>query len=242
MKNPLALVLQVTLVALVCLSCELFDSIFPESSPNNGTSEPDDGKRRTTIVFDNPNAFSVGVFLSSARTPESKIVDVRAERKSSRMDFLPQPKGYYFHFRYLVPMEGINVPIDYPLNGFEAIVKENITNDIVIPKLNSGASLTTDIYLTIANKGASAIRLGKGSEILEDIDKTEAINAGKSGVFRVSPGKAEAYRILSGADNYNFPEFDLESGNIYVIEVTTEVIESKTEVKVNHKKTVEIKL
>jgi len=139
-------------------------------------------------------------------------------------------------------MEGINVPIDYPLNGFEAIVKENITNDIVIPKLNSGASLTTDIYLTIANKGASAIRLGKGSEILEDIDKTEAINAGKSGVFRVSPGKAEAYRILSGADNYNFPEFDLESGNIYVIEVTTEVIESKTEVKVNHKKTVEIKL
>jgi len=217
MKNPLVKVLQVAIAALVCLSCEL------STTPGNTTPEPDDGTRRTTIVFNNPTEFRAEVFSLPKRDPESKIAEVKANAKSPIVSFNPQPSGYYFYPRYFVSVEGITIPVDSPANGFEAVVKENISNPINIPSLTSSAYLTQDVYLKLSNQGNSAIRLSRASIVIKDIDNEEAINSGNTGTFLVSPGKSDQYRVLIGSENFPFPEFDLEAGTVYTINFTSSV-------------------
>ena len=207
MKNIL---LVTGIFTLFLLSCP------QPSGPSKGnTNTNNDNKNKTAIVFNNTQGLcAVSVYSDHQRKETDKIATVPAGNSSQKIEWRPSD-SYPFYFSYTITLNGVN---NFSINFIPARGKDqklvridaNITNNIVIPKLdetlsNPDALLSRDSYISIQNVSSFSFKLQRGAVLIPpDKAASAVVNAGERALYTINPDAASLYKLLVGADYRDF--------------------------------------
>ncbi|MDR3122963.1 MAG: fibronectin type III domain-containing protein [Treponema sp.] len=202
----------------------LFAGCPNAAGPDN--PDPDPSLETTLIQFDNSQgAFSVSVYTSPDRQANSKVADLDAYKKSKAIAWIPQSSGASFYFSYTLSIK--NVQLFFVPPGDKGVVTPRIdegkTTTIPLPSLEQVVAgndepLCSEAYVAIKNRGSYAFRLQRGNTVIERNDyPASLVNAGETGLYKLSAGAVSIYNLLVNATTYPLPGAALAEGRLYTM-------------------------
>jgi len=209
-------------LALLCISCTGFFEIegTEKTEPlENPNALP------TQVVFNNPNAYPVGIFSSSSRT--TSITTVVKQGSSSPLSWVAtNADGYTFYLTYYFDVEGARIPFVPPVASNAGFVtrsiKRNDTTQVQLPALTEYVQptqrLSSDIWISVKNTGISQANLLNWTTILSQEDnKGMYIQPGETGLYKLTTNNP-SLKILMGASEIPLPTITFQQGNLYILD------------------------